>query len=165
LGNSRLILQKKYPAENCIQRDFLRKDVVSCKMNDFDFTDLKEVDLRVMIDGQSMMPGLPSGTWVWVKTLKNEFTNIRFGDIIVFYMGSHNDLVCHRVIRHNSRWIWQSGDYYGNYSKVNRDCIIGKVYLFETSTGEKKKIKNYERYIGLLRCYMRIIKRRIKYAR
>ena len=136
-------------------------------MNNFDFTDLKEVDLRVMIDGQSMMPGLPSGTWVWVKTLKNEFTNIRFGDIIVFYMGSHNDLVCHRVIYHNSRWIWQSGDYYGTYSKVNRDRIIGKVHAFETSTGEKKKIKNYERYIGLLRCYMRIIKRRIKikYAR
>jgi signal peptidase I len=132
--------------------------------DDFDFTDLKGVDLRVKIDGQSMMPGLPPGTWVWVKTLKNEFTNIRFGDIIVFYMGSY-DLVCHRVIYHNSRWVWQSGDYYGNYSKVNRDCIIGKVYLFETSTGEKKKIKNYERYIGLLRCYMRIIKRRIKYAR
>ena len=134
-------------------------------MNNFDFTDLKEVDLRVKIDGRSKMPGLPSGTWVWVKTLKNEFTNIRFGDIIVFYMGSHNDLVCHRVIYHNSRWIWQSGDYYGIYSKVNRDCIVGKVHAFETNTGEKKKIKNYERYYGLLRCYIKIIKRRIKYAR
>ncbi len=137
-------------------------------MNDFDFTDLKGVDLRVMIDGQSMMPVLPPGTWVWVKTLKNrDTTNIRFGDIIVFYMGRYNDLVCHRVVYYNSRWIWQSGDYYGNYSKVNRDCIIGKVHAFETSTGQKKKIKNYERYIGLLRCYMRIIKRliKIKYAR
>jgi len=135
-------------------------------MNDFDFTDLKGVDLRVMIDGQSMMPGLPPGTWVWVKTLKNEFTNIRFGDIIVFYMGSY-DLVCHRVIYHNSRWIWQSGDYYGNYLKVDRDCIIGKVYAFETNIGEKKKIKNYGRYVGLLRCYIQIIKRHVKtkYAR
>jgi len=132
-------------------------------MNNFDFTDLKEVDIRVMIDGQSMMPGLPSGTWVWVKTLKNrDTTNIRFGDIIVFRMSSCDDLVCHRVVYHNSQWIWQSGDYYGNYSKVNRDCIIGKVHAFETSTGEKKKIKNCGRYIGLLRCHMMIIKRRIK---
>jgi len=140
----------------------LRKD-----MNNFDFTDLKGVDIRVMIDGQSMMPGLPPGTWVWVKTLKNrDTTNIRFGDIIVFHTSSY-DLVCHRVICHNSRWIWQSGDYYGTYSKVNRDCIIGKVHAFETSTGEKKKIKNYERYIGLLRCYIQIIKRQVKtkYAR
>jgi len=137
-------------------------------MNNFDFTDLKGVDLRVKIMGQSMMPGLPSGTWVWVKTLKNrDTTNIRFGDIIVFHMSSCDDLVCHRVIHHNSQWIWQSGDYHGNYSKVGRDCIIGKVYAFETNIGEKKKIKNCGRYVGLLRCYIQIIKRHVKtkYAR
>ena len=125
--------------------------------------------LRAMVDGQSMSPTLSQGTWIWIKPLdmtqegKRKTLGFRLGDILVFRMDEHEQLVCHRVIRCNRRWIWQASERYGTFSRVPHSRVLGRAYACEKTEGSIELLNTHDRFTGLLRCYRNLILRHFRH--
>jgi signal peptidase I len=122
---------------------------------------LPKEGFRVVIHGQSMIPSFYQGNWVWVMPLDARQDNTmptryKLGDIIVFFSDEHKELVCHRIIRYNKKWIWQASENYGTYSQIPYICVIGKVFAYEKKEGHKQPLAFYNNFIGLMRCYIKI---------
>lgn len=125
-----------------------------------------EEGFRTMISGESMLPSLSQGTWVWVKpvkTFQRKLLRLRLGDIILFFMKDHEEFVCHRVIRYNRQWIWEASEYFGTHSRILRSQVAGKIYALESCDGQKHIVSAYSRFAGLYRCYRNLITHYFRY--
>jgi hypothetical protein len=124
--------------------------------------------VRAMVCGQSMLPSLSPGTWIWIHPVrltsdrKRNGFDLRLGDIIVFQMEGVEELVCHRVIGYNRQWIWQASEHYGTGSRIPRSTVLGKVYAWEQNEGEKQVFSTSARFTGLFRCYRKVMIRQIR---
>ena len=124
---------------------------------------LRQEGFRAMVTGESMSPSIPAGTWVWIRPLGlgkdrgRKASEFRLGDVVIFPIDDREGFVCHRVIRSNCQWVWQASDHYGTYSRIPRNCVVGKVYAWERNGEEKHVLGTLDRLAGLIRCYGSII--------
>jgi len=120
------------------------------------------------VHGESMLPSLSPGTWIWIRPFwssqskAKEESRIRLGDLIVFLTDRSEEPVCHRVIRYNRKWVWEASEHYGTYSRIPYSSVIGKVHAIEKKEGNRDIPGIYSRFRGFFRCYIALFIRRLR---
>ncbi|NJP05754.1 MAG: S26 family signal peptidase [Chloroflexaceae bacterium] len=91
--------------------------------------------LRLQVDGPSMLPLITPGRSVWVEQIEPS-TLLRRGDIIAMQQGEQ--IIIHRVIGvHGTRWLTRGDDRWSTDPPVSADAVLGRVVSIEQANGER----------------------------